>query len=332
VSREPNRGARRTGGWANPFAIGLAVGLGFAMTDLLSSIHRAALAPEAAGRVIRPPRLSWSFFREVGWKTLKAFGDDRIPTAAAGITFYMLLAIFPALSAFVSLYGLVADVADARKQVLSLAGLLPGGAISVIGDELTRLTTTDHGALGLAFAVSLATSIWSSNAGAKALMEGLNVAYEAREKRNFLHLTLVSLAFTVGGIVLAVCGIGFVVAAPALLQTAGLAAPGGLGLLRWPLFLALATVLLSIVYRFGPCRGQLPWRWITPGGFIAALGWLVMSELFSWYVANFGHYNRTYGSLGAIVGFLTWIWISLMVVLLGAELNSEIENAERGER
>jgi membrane protein len=214
---------------------------------------------------------------------------------------------------------------------MELAGLLPGGAISVIGDELTRLTSTDHGALGLAFAISVATSIWSSNAGAKALIEGLNVAYEAREKRNFFHLTLISLTFTLGAIVLGVCGVGFIVAAPAVLERVGLAVPGGVGLLRWPLFLALATVLLSIVYRFGPCRGEAPWRWITPGGIFAAVGWLAMSELFSWYVANFGHYNRTYGSLGAIVGFLTWIWISLMVVLLGAELNSEIENAERGE-
>jgi membrane protein len=320
----------RRGRWANPFAIGLVVGLGFALADLLTTIHHAAARP-LAKPTAKPVGLKWNVWRHIAWRTLKAFGDDRIPTAAAGITFYMLLAIFPALSAFVSLYGLVSDVADARRQVLDLAGLLPGGAVNILGDELMRLTSANHGALGLAFVVSLATSIWSSNAGAKALIEGLNVAYEAREKRNFVHLTLVSLSFTVGVIVLGVCGIGFVVAAPALLQDAGLAEPTGLGLLRWPAFLVLATVLLSIVYRFGPCRGDPHWRWITPGGIFAATAWLLMSSLFSWYVANFGHYNKTYGSLGAIVGFLTWIWISLMVVLLGAEFNSELENAERGE-
>jgi membrane protein len=321
---------QRRGRWANPFAVGLILGLGFAMTDLLSTIRHAA-RQAAPAATLRPVRLGWSGWRRIAWRTLKAFGDDRIPTAAAGITFYMLLAIFPALSAFVSLYGLVSDVDDARRQVLDLAGLLPGGAVSVVGDEMMRLAAANHGALGLAFGISLATSIWSSNAGAKALIEGLNVAYEAREKRNFFHLTAVSLAFTVGVIVLGVCGIAFVVAAPTLLDRAGLAEPTGLGLLRWPAFLALATVLLSIVYRFGPCRGDPHWRWITPGGVFAAAGWLTMSSLFSWYVANFGHYNHTYGSLGAIVGFLTWIWMSLMVVLLGAEFNSEIENAERGE-
>ena len=330
MAAKAGRGRERGGGgWANPFAIGLVVGLGFALADLFTTIRQAAALPDPAA-ALKPVGLRWNVWRHIAWRTLKAFGDDRIPTAAAGITFYMLLAIFPALSAFVSLYGLVSDVDDARKQVLTLAGLLPGGAVSVLGDEMMRLASANHGALGLAFVISVATSIWSSNAGAKALIEGLNVAYEARETRNFVHLTLVSLGFTVGVIVLGVCGIAFVVAAPALLQDAGLAQPAGLGLLRWPAFLVLATVLLSVVYRYGPCRGDPHWRWITPGGVFAASGWLLMSNLFSWYVANFGHYNHTYGSLGAIVGFLTWIWISMMVVLLGAEFNSEIENAERG--
>lgn len=318
--------ARR--GWANPFAFGLVTGLSFAMVDLLSTIHRAGLQPVAAPAGPLPHvRLGWSAWRSIAWRTLKAFGDDRIPTAAAGITFYMLLALFPALSAFVSLYGLIADVADARKQVLALAGLLPGGAVSVLGDEMTRLTSTDHGALGFAFAVSLVTSIWSSNAGAKALIEGLNVAYETRERRNFFHLTAVSLSFTLGIIALGVGGVAMIVAAPPMLDHAGLAEPAGW--LRWPVLLALGALILSIIYRLGPCRRDAHWRWITPGSLLAACGWLVMSGLFSWYVANFGSYNKTYGSLGAIVGFLTWIWMSLMVVLLGAEFNSEIENAER---
>jgi membrane protein len=326
-----DRGRTKSGGRTSAFALGLAVGLGLALTDLLPTIHHAVAPPTEAPRGPRAVGPDWRRWRDIARRTLKAFGDDRIPSAAAAITFYMLLAIFPALSAFVSLYGLVSDVDEAKRQVLTLAGLLPGGAVSILNDEMTRLTTTDHGALSLAFAVSLATSIWSSNAGAKALIEGLNVAYERRETRHFIHLTLLSLSFTVGVIALGVGGIAFIVATPALLDHAGLAAPTGLGLLRWPAFLALGTLLLSIVYRFGPSSsGEAHWHWITPGGLLAATSWLVMSGLFSWYVANFGHYNRTYGSLGAIVGFLTWIWISMMVVLLGAEFNSEIENAETG--
>jgi membrane protein len=322
VSRQTDRGAKGAGGWANPFAIGLAMGLGFALTDLLAAIHRAALQP-AEAPAPRRSRLRFDLptWRSIAWRTLKAFGDDRIPSAAAAITFYMLLAIFPALSAFVSLYGLVADLEDARKQVMALAGVLPGGAVSILGEEMTRLITTNHGALGLAFAVSLATSIWSSNAGARSLIEGLNVAYEKREKRGFIHLTLLSLSFTVVVIGLTVCAVALIVAAPA-------SDDGVAGLWRWPAFVAIATLLLSVIYRFGPCRGKARWHWVTAGGLLAAVGWMAMSTLFSWYVANFGHYNKTYGSLGAIVGFLTWIWMSLMVVLLGAEFNSEIENAE----
>jgi membrane protein len=331
VACDLGRSPKQSGGRTNAFVLGLAVGLSFALTDLLSTLHHAVVPPADARHSPRPVGLDWRTWRDIAWRTLKAFSDDRIPSAAAAITFYMLLAIFPALSAFVSLYGLVSDVDDAKRQVLTLAGLLPGGAVSILNDELTRLTTTDHGALSLAFAVSLATSIWSSNAGAKALIEGLNVAYERREKRNFFHLTLLSLSFTVGVIALGVGGIALIVAAPPLLDHAGLAEPTGLGLLRWPAFLALGTLLLSIVYRFGPSSsGEAHWHWITPGGLLAATSWLVMSGLFSWYVANFGHYNRTYGSLGAIVGFLTWIWMSMMVVLQGAEFNSEIEKAERG--
>jgi membrane protein len=316
---------RRSGGWANPFALGLALGVGLVSIDLLSAIHRATLLPPVALSARRPRMSDWP---SVVWRTLKAFSNDRIPTAAAAITFYMLLAIFPALSAFVSLYSLVANVQDAQKRVSALTGLLPGGAINVLSDELTRLSTADQNALGLAFIVSLGTSIWSANAGAKALIEGLNVAYERRESRNFVHLTLISLAFTLGVIALAVGGVVLIVSAPAILDSIGLVDSFSLALIRWPLLLALGALLLSIVYRFGPSGRRTRWRWITPGGVLAACGWLLMSNLFSWYVANFGHYNKTYGSLGAIVGFLTWMWMSLMVVLLGAEFNSEIETVE----
>jgi membrane protein len=190
---------------------------------------------------------------------------------------------------------------------------------------MTRLAGADHGKLGLAFAVSLLISLWSSTSGIKALMEGLNVAYETREQRGFLSLNLVALAFTLTGIAVAIVAIGVVAAAPGLLDRVGLVHLGALAFLRWPAFFVLTSLLLSVLFRYAPSRGPVPWRWVTPGGVVAALAWMAMSALFSWYVANFGHYDRTYGSLGAIVGFLTWIWLSLMVVLFGAELNAEIE-------
>jgi membrane protein len=241
------------------------------------------------------------------------------------VTFFFLLALFPALSAFVSLYGLIADAADAQRQIAGLAGLMPGGAIKVLSDNLQRLANTNSGGLSLAFAVSLAVSVWSANSGVKALIAGLNVAYEAKERRGFIRLNLVSLAFTVGAIALAVVMLGVVVVAPAILGALQLDPDGGFALLRWPLLFVLVAGLLAVLYRFAPSRAQPQWRWITPGGGFAALAWIAMSALFSWYVENVGHYDRTYGSLGAIVGFLTWVWLSLMVVMIGAELNAALE-------
>jgi membrane protein len=327
VSRKSSQGGARPVSWANPFALGMVVGLGLTVADMAR--RKADNAPPSPSTTLK---ISGSFdlsaWRRLTVRALRAFSADRIPSAAAGVTFYMLLAIFPALSAFISLYGLVADAADAQRHVTALGGLLPSGAVSLISDELIRLTRADHGALGFAFAVGLAISIWSSSAGAKALIEALNVAYETQERRGFFGLSLLSLMFTLGAIALGILALGLVADAPTLLTRFGVSSAGdGRALLRWPLFAIAVTLMLSVLYRFGPDRRQVRWRWVTPGGVVAALGWLAMSSLFSSYVAHFGTYDRTYGSLGAIVGFLTWIWISLMVVLFGAELNSEIEKA-----
>ena len=305
-------------GLASMFCAGLLVGVGLFLGEDAAAKRRGSPADAAPQGWFDIVKLS-----------VRKFLDDRIQAVAAAVTFYFLLAIFPALSAFVSLYGLIADVQDAERQISAMAGLLPGGAISVIGDELTRLTAADHGALGFAFAVSLVISIWSANAGVKALIDGLNVAYEAREHRNFVHLTLVSLGFTVGVIVAAIVGMVVLAAAPEVLARIGLHGLAGLGLLRWPALFVAAAVFFAVLYRFAPCRPKARWRWITPGGVIAALAWVIVSALFTWYVSNFGHYDKTYGSLGAIVGFLTWIWLSTMVLLFGAELNAAGERSRR---
>jgi membrane protein len=306
---------------AGAFSIGIILGLAAAWSDRVRGRSRP---PGAASTPADVPAGGW---REVLVRAVKAFGQDRIPSAAAAVTFYVLLALFPALSAFVSLYGLLADPKDVRDLVLHLEGMMPGGAVKVLTDELKRLTGGDHGALGLAFFVSLAVSLWSANGGAKAMIEALNVAYETKERRGFVSLTATSLAFTVGGVAVAVAAIAVMAAAPAALAMLGAPKLAGLAILRWPLMLIIATLVFSVLYRFAPCRPQPRWRWITPGGAIAAAAWVAMSGLFSWYVQNFGHYDKTYGSLGAMVGFLTWVWLSLMVVLLGAELNREVEKA-----
>ena len=314
ISQE-QRGARRELGLASMFCAGLLVGVGLFLGE------DAARRPPAAST--ERPRHGWF---GVARLSLLAFGEHRIPAVAAAVTFYFLLSIFPAMSAFVSLYGLVASVGDAERQIGRMAGILPAGAINVIGDELTRLASGNQGALGLAFGASLVISIWSANAGVKALMDGLNVAYQTRERRGFIRLTAVSLAFTVGIIVAATLGAVALAAAPGVLAWLGLHQLVGYSLLRWPALFAAAAVFFSTLYRYGPCRPRARWRWITPGGLIAAAGWVAVSALFTWYVGNFGHYDRTYGSLGAIVGFLTWVWLSTMVLLFGAELNAAAES------
>jgi len=320
------RGKNRLADALGLMTIGMVVGLGFGFAD---HWRRQARDPAAADGsrepADRPTAISARGWRQVLVRTGKEFNEDRIPAVAAGATFFALLALFPALGVFVSLYGLFAEVEDARRQIAALRGVLPEGAISVMGEAMSRLATLPHASLSTTFAVSLVISVWSSNAGVKALISGLNIAYEEREHRNFLRLNLVSLAFTLGAIlfsIVAAAGLGI---APGVLARFGLAAPPGADLLRWPLLYAVAVGALSLLYRYGPDREHARWRWITPGGLLAAGGWMMMSLGFSLYVANFGSYDRTYGSLGAVVGFMTWIWLSLIVVLLGAELNSELE-------
>jgi membrane protein len=316
------------------FALGVLTGLIASLVDVPPRPSRAARGPGVTG----PGASARTPFHipAAGWKailvrTWTSYNEDRIPAVAGGVTFFLLLlALFPALGAFVSLYGLFADVESARHQIAAMQGFLPGGAVSVMSDQMLRLAAADHGRLGVAFAVSLVVSIWSSNAGVKALIAGLNVTFDATERRSFVILNLVSLAFTLGMTLFTLISVAAVVSAPALLQAVGL--DGGMAratLLRWPLLTLVLTGLLALIYRYGPCRSTAHWRWITPGAAVAALTWVGASLLFSWYVANFGHYDRTYGSLGAVVGFMTWIWLSVIVILVGAELDSEIDAQAR---
>jgi membrane protein len=323
VSRAPGRSHARLG----TLVAGIAVGL--AAPPLLRLARQAGAGAfigaetQVFARALRA-RPSWYVIVS---RTVEEFVVDEIPTVAAGATFYALLALFPALAAFVSLYGLFADVEDARRQVVALNGILPAGAVAVIVDQLTRLAAINHARLGLGFAATLLVSIWSANAGVKALMRGLNVAFELKERRGFFVLNATSLALTLGAIVFAMAAIAAVVAAPETLSWLRLDQLAFASLARWPALLVMAMGLAAILYRYGPSQ-RGPTRWLTLGAGLAGAGWLFMSGLFSWIVANFGHFDRTYGSLGAIVGFVTWIWISIMVMLAGAELDRELERSE----
>ena len=281
------------------------------------------------GRSARSPReIPVEGWGDILQRTLAGFEKDRIPLVAAGVTFYALLALVPALAAFLSLYGLFLDPGRVARQIDGLGGLVPGGALDILQDQATRISMQGGGTLSLTFLTTLVVSLWSANAGMKAIIEALNVAYDEREKRGFVELNLQSLAMTLGAMGFLSLALASLAVVPVLLNTVGLGALAGALLAwgRWPLLLLGVLAALAVLYRFGPSREKPRWRWMTYGSAGAAIGWLSFSVLFSWYVASFGSYNATYGSLGAIVGFMTWIWLSVTIVLAGAELNAEIED------
>ncbi len=214
-----------------------------------------------------------------------------------------------------------------RDQLQGLQGVLPGGALQIIGEQLQRITSQESAKLGFGMIFGLGVALWSANAGMKTLFDAMNIVYEEEEKRGFIKLTLITLGFTLGTIVALIVALTGVVVLPIVLEFLHLGSlETVLLVLRWPILLVLVALGLSIIYRVGPSRSAARWRWIAPGSLFAAALWVVFSLLFSWYAQNFGSYDETYGSLGAAIGFMTWIWISTIVVLIGAELNAEMEH------
>jgi membrane protein len=274
-----------------------------------------------------PSEIPASGWKDIGLRVFHDIGENRLVLVAAGVTFYVLLAIFPAAAALVSCYGLVADVGTINEHLASLQGVLPSGAIEIVGEQVKRIAAKGDTTLGITFFTGLALSIWSANGGMKAVFDALNIVYEEREKRNFLWLNLRSLTFTAGALLFIVVALVGIVVVPVVLNTIGLSGDAWyIALLRWPVLYLVVLLGLALIYRYGPSRDAPRWRWVTWGSAIAAALWLVTSVLFSWYVSNFGKYNETYGSLGAAIGFMTWIWISTIIVLVGAEINAEMEH------
>ena len=232
------------------------------------------------------------------------------------------------MTAVVSLYGLFTKSSTISQHLLLLAGFLPSGGMDIVQEQVNRLLSKGDAKLGLGFLFGLCLALWSANAGMKAIMDALNVVYEEKEKRGLIKLNLVSLAFTLAAIAAVLLSIGSVVVLPLVLGYVGLGSLSStlLSWLRWPVLLTLIITGLAVLYRFGPSRREPRWQWLTVGSVFAAVAWLVGSALLSWYLQNFANYDATYGSLGAAIGLMMWMWVSAIVILFGAELNSEIEH------
>jgi membrane protein len=271
------------------------------------------------------PAKGW---KDIAWRVYEGIQNDRVLLVAAGVTFYALLALFPATAAIVSLYGLFADASSINEHLRLASGFLPEGALEVIGDQVNRITS-QKATLGFTFIGTLALALGGANAGTKAIFDALNILYKEREKRGFIVLTMQSLVFTVGAIVLMLLALAGIVVVPVMLKLLGNPGESGmalLSLLRWPLLYLVILFALACLYRYGPSRTQPQWCWVTWGSAITGGIWIGGSLLLSWFVAHFGTYNATYGSLGAVIGFMVWMWLSIIVVLAGAEINAEMEH------
>jgi membrane protein len=247
--------------------------------------------------------------------------DDRVLEISAGVAFYVLLAMFPAVAVAVSIFGLFENLNDVNSMLSRLSALLPGGFIDIVSEQIRRTVAKGHEALGWAALFGFLLSLWSANAGIKSLFDALNIVLKKQEKRSFLVLNGISLLFTIALIAVFGLAAGFLIWVTSWL-------PFDNPLIAWPVaaigVAALWTGLafaIALLYRFGPSANDIRWHWITWGSASTAVAWLCFSALFSWYAANFGSFDKTYGSLGAAVGFMTWIWLSTVVILLGEETN-----------
>ncbi len=274
----------------------------------------------------RPEHIPHKGWVDILWRVGTSYFGDRVGFVSGGVTFFVMLSLFPTLAAFVTLYGLFADPYDAWDRLRFLYGVLPPAVAEFIGGEMQRLAENSNTELTFTLAWTLALSLWTANGAIKVLFYGLNVAYHEVEKRNIVKYNLVCMIFTLSGLVGVLITAGLVVGVPVVLGVFGLADEWAyLAPLRWPVLLAVYVAALTVIYRFGPCRQKARWRWLTPGAMFAAVLSLGLSLGFSWYLQTFVR-TASYGPLAAMMGFLLWTWLSVQIILMGAELNAEIEH------
>jgi membrane protein len=265
----------------------------------------------------------WDMLQRSSWR----MSEDRLLGEAAAVAFYSLLAVLPALAALISLFSLVTDPQVAAERLKTLTAPLPAGAAEMAREVLEQVAVHTGGRLGLGIGLA-ATALWSAMAAASQLFGALNVIYREQEGRGFIHRTFLALLFAWGATVFIALALGGIVVTPMIGSFwQGLDSSGGqlLRLLRWPALLAGVSVALALIYRLGPSRASPQWRWVSWGATVAAIAWLIGSVVVSWYFEHIANYGWLYGSLGTVLGFMIWAWVSSAAVLFGAALNAEIE-------
>jgi membrane protein len=274
------------------------------------------------------PKAGW---RDILKRVWTAVGKDNVSLVSAGLAMYALLAVFPSLAAAVSIYGIFASPGDVLKDMDAFAGILPPGTWDIFSKQLQEVASHAGSTLSATAAIALLVSLWSGRSGMAALITATNIAYSEPEKRSFVRVILLSLAFTAGGIIAFLLMLLLGVAVPLVLKALGMSAGAEaiVDILRWILLWLVAIVGLAVIYRYAPARNRPKWRWVTWGSVVAATLWLVGSLLFATYVRTFASYGKTYGALGGVIALLMWFYVSSFTIVLGAEINAEMERQTR---
>jgi membrane protein len=274
-----------------------------------------------------PHQIPMPGWKDIAMRSWTEVSENNIFLAAGGVTYAVLLALFPGLAALVSIYGLLLDPSQVGKQVAALSEVLPPASAQMIGDELQNLVSSSQGSLSISAGVALVFALWSASRGMSGMLSALNIAYDEKETRSFFRVNLLAILLTIAMLIGGTVIIALVGVLPAVLQFIGLEGSTKwlLLVLEWPLLIVVVMAGLAVLYRYAPDRHPPRWRWVSPGAIVATLLWLLGSVAFTVYVSHFNSYDKTYGSLGGVVVMLTWLYLSAFVSLLGAVINAQSE-------
>ncbi|WP_324753278.1 YihY/virulence factor BrkB family protein [Roseovarius sp. Pro17] len=279
----------------------------------------------------KPTDLPAKGWKDIALRVKDEMAADHVGLIAAGVAFYALLAIFPALTALLAIGGLLVEPTQIVDELQTLTSIMPEEVASIILSQAKDVAGSRQGGLGLAAVLGIVLALYSASKGIGSLIEGLNVAYDEEEDRGFIWLKVITFGLTIGLMIGVLLAIGLMMAVPAALSFVQLGPVVEIIVTAasWLLMLVLVAVALACLYRFGPDRDRAEWKWASPGSIIACIIWLVASVGFAVYVKNFGSYNESFGSLAGVIVLLMWLWISAYIVLMGAELNAEMEAQTR---
>ncbi len=279
-------------------------------------------------RLRKPSQISFSDWKHIAIKLKDQIAENNVAIVSAGVAFYTFLAIFPAIMALISIYGLAIDPQKVEQQLNQLSSMMPEQAFGILENQIENLISTSGQTLSWGMAGGILFSLWSANRGTKSLFTGVEIAYGTRNDRGFFKQNALTLLFTFGAIILGILSMAFIVAFPAFVDNFGL--PKQIEAViswgRWVVLAIIVVFFLCLIYKYAPVRQSPKLKWVIIGAILATFLWLIASWIFSFYVSNFGNYGEIYGSISAVVVLLLWLFLTSFIILIGAELNSETEH------